>query len=160
MAFRPEDEDDEGREIPPTSNIREDIRLTFTSPNPPRYDPALTEDTYVRTKHDTRPVRQDYQESGESSSSQRSTAGSTPASKKRKASPVEDIPDFPRASLTSPSSKTQKVIDLRSPNSSRRVSARRQAKYKSLDSRQYFSPASPNLETELAPPAEDYSECI
>jgi hypothetical protein len=161
MAFRPENEDDEGKEIPPVSNIREDIRHTATSPTSPRYDTELTEETYVRPVYDTRPAQLDYdldyelgyKESGESSSSSKSTAGSTPASKKRKASPTEDMPGIPEVSLMSPPPKTHEIIDLRSPHSSRKVSARRQAKYKSLDSHQYFSPSSPDRETELAPPA-------
>jgi hypothetical protein len=34
MAFRPENEDDEGKENPPVSKIREDIQHAATSPRP------------------------------------------------------------------------------------------------------------------------------
>jgi hypothetical protein len=116
---------------------------------------------------------QETRDSGESPSSQRSTAGSTPATKKRKASSDDDIEDIPVMSLLSPPQKgppsthaladpdisllsppatTREVIDLRSPHSSRKVSARRQAKYRTLDSRQYYSVPSPVRETELSPP--------
>jgi hypothetical protein len=95
-----------------------------------------------------RPVRDNIKESGESSS-QRSIAGSTPASKKRKASPTDDMSDIPDVSLMSPPPKAHEVMDLRSPHSSRKVSARRQAEYKNLDSHQYFSPASPDRQTEV-----------
>jgi hypothetical protein len=67
MALRHENEDDDGREITSSSFIREDIRLTSTSPTSPRYDPDLTVETYVRTVYDTRPVRHDFKETGESS---------------------------------------------------------------------------------------------
>jgi hypothetical protein len=109
-------------------NIREDIRLTSTSPTSPRYESDSTEETYVRSVYDTRPVRHDLKEIEESSSSsQRSTAGSTPASQKRKASPRDDMSDVRDVSLLSPPPKAHEVIDLRSPHSSWKVSARGQA---------------------------------